>query len=57
MKVQRYMGMNDQCTYDRQERIPFATGSCSYTHRFARYVIDLLKTMTLKDVSNLLDIS
>ena len=57
MKVQRYKCMNDQCTYDRQERIPFATGSCSYTHRFARYVIDLLKAMTLKDVSNLLDVS
>lgn len=29
---------------------------CHYTHRFARYVIDLLKAMTLKDVSNLLDV-
>ena len=57
MKVQRYKCMNDQCTYDRQERIPFATDSCSYTHCFARYVIDLLKAMTLKDVSNLLDVS
>ncbi len=57
MKVQRYKCMNGQCTYDRQERIPFATGSCSYTHRFARYVIDLPKAMTLKDVSDLLDIS
>lgn len=57
MKVQRYKCMNDQCTYDQQERIPFATGSCSYTHRFARYVIDLLKAMTLKNVSNLLDVS
>lgn len=56
-KVQRYKCINDQCTYDQQERIPFATGSCSYIHRFARYVIDLLKAMTLKDVSNLLDVS
>ena len=30
MKVQRYKCMNDQCSYDRQERIPFATGSCNY---------------------------
>lgn len=57
MKVQRYKCMNDQCSYDQQERIPFATGSCSYTHRFARYVIDLLKAMSLKDVSDLLDVS
>ena len=56
MKVQRYKCMNDQCIYDWQEQIPFATGSCSYTHRLARYVIDLLKTMTQKDVSNLLDV-
>lgn len=41
MKVQRYKCMNDQCTYDQQERIPFAIGSCNDTHRFARYVIDL----------------
>lgn len=57
MKVQRYKCMNDQCSYDQQERIPFATGSCSYTHRFARYVIDLLKAMSLKDASDLLDVS
>lgn len=57
MKVQRYKCMNDQCTYDQQEPIPFATGSCSYAHRFARYVKDLLKAMTMKDVSNLLDVS
>ena len=57
MKVQRYKCMNERCSYDQQERIPFATGSCSYTHRFARYVTDLLKAMSLKDVSGLLDVS
>lgn len=37
--------------------IPFATGSCGYTLRFAKYVVDLLRGMTLKDTANLLDIS
>lgn len=55
MKVQRYTCR--QCVYDRQEHIPFATGSRSYTHRFAKYVVELLKIGTLKDVSNLLSVS
>ena len=57
MKVQRHKCMNERCSYDQQERIPFATGSCSYTHRFAKYVVGLLRGMTLKDTSNLLGIS
>lgn len=57
MKVQRYKCKNKDCDYDRQEKIPFATGSCSYTHRFAKYVVGLLRGMTLKDTSNLLGIS
>ena len=36
MKVQRYKCKNKDCIYDRQETIPFATGSCSYTHRVLR---------------------
>ena len=48
MKVQRYKCKSKGCDYDRQENIPFATGSCGYTHRFAKYVVDLLKAMTLK---------
>ena len=48
MKVQRYKCRD--CDYDQQERIPFATGSRSYTHRFAKYVVDLLRGMTLQDV-------
>lgn len=39
MKVQRYKCKNQDCDYDRQESIPFATGSCGYTHRFAKYVV------------------
>ena len=54
MKVQRYKCLD--CGYDQQERIPFATGSRSYTHRFARYVVDLLRMATLKDVAALLGV-
>ena len=55
MKVQRYKCRD--CDYDQQEKIPFATGSRSYTHRFAKYVVDLLRGMTLQDVSNHLGVS
>ena len=55
MKVQRYKCRH--CDYDQQERIPFATGSRGYTHRFAKYVVDLLRGMTLQDVSNHLGVS
>ena len=55
MKVQRYKCK--ECDFDQQEKIPFATGSCSYTHRFAKYVVDLLRGMTLQDVSNHLVVS
>lgn len=57
MKVQRYRCKNKDCDYDRQESIPFATGSCGYTHRFAKYVVGLLRGMTLKDAANLLGVS
>ena len=57
MKAQRYKCKNKVCDYDRQEHIPFATGSCGYTHRFAKYVVGLLKAMTLKDAANLLEVT
>ena len=57
MKVQRYKCKNKDCGYDRQEPIPFATGSCGYTHRFAKYAVGLLKAMTLKDTARLLGVS
>ena len=57
MKVQRYKCKNENCDYDQQENIPFATGSRSYTHRFANYVVDLLKAMTLQDAAFLLGVS
>ncbi len=57
MKVRRYKCKCANCDYDCQERISFALGSHSYTRRFARYVVDLLKGMTLKDVVHLLGVS
>ena len=57
MKVRRYKCKCADCDYDCQERIPFALGSHSYTRRFARYVVDLLKGMTLKDAAHLLGVS
>jgi len=57
MKVRRYKCKCADCDYDCQERIPFAIGSHSYTRRFARYVIDFLKGMTLKDTAHLLGVS
>ena len=57
MKVHRYKCKCADCDYDCQERISFAPGSHSYTRRFARYVVDLLKGMTLKDTAHLLGVS
>ena len=57
MKVQRYKCKNEECDYDQQENIPFATGSRSYTHRFAKYVVELLRGMPLQDVANHLNVS
>jgi len=57
MKVQRYKCKEEGCDYDQQENIPFATGSRTYTHRFAAYVVDLLRGMTLQDTANLLGVS
>lgn len=56
-EMQRYKCKCDGCDYNQQENIPFATGSCSYTHRFAKHVVDLLRSMTLKDAAARLDIS
>ena len=57
MKVQRYKCKCDGCDYDQQEKIPFSTGGCSYTHRFAKYVVDMLRSMTLEDAAAILGVS
>ena len=55
MKVQRYKCK--ECGYDQQENISFTTGGRSYTHRFARFVVDLLKGATLQQVASWLHVS
>ena len=57
MKVRSYKCKCANCVYDCQERISFALGSHRYTRRFARYVVNLLKGMALKDVAHLLGVS
>jgi len=56
-KVQRYKCKSAGCSYDQQEDIPFVTGSQSYTHRFAKHVVDMLRSMTLKDAAIRLGVS
>lgn len=55
MKVQRYKCKN--CRHDEYEKVKFVTGNSSYSHRFAMYVVDLLKVMTIQQVSKRLKIS
>ena len=55
MKVQRYKCKC--CDYDQQENISFTTGNRSYSHRFAKFVIDLLRGATLQQVAAWLHIS
>ena len=43
--------------YDAYERIPFASGNRSYTKRFVRYVVELLRIVTIKGVARLLGVS
>lgn len=55
MKVQRYVCKD--CGHDWSDSIPFVTGNQSYTHRFAKYVVDLLRMSTLQDVAVLTGVS
>ena len=52
MKVRRNKCKCVDC--DCLERISFALGSHSYTRRFARYVVDLLKGITFKYTESLI---
>ena len=54
MKVQRYQCKNKDCDYDRQEDTFCNRQLWLYPPRFAKYVVDLLRGMTLKDAANLL---
>ena len=55
MKVQRIKYKSCGCI--RQEDIHFVTGKRSYTNKFARYVAELSRIGTIKDVSLFLNIS
>ena len=55
MKVQRIECKSCGCI--RQEKIHFVTGKRSYTNKFARYVVDLSRIGTIKDVALFLNIS
>lgn len=55
MKVQRLECKS--CQSIRQENIHFVTGKHSYSNKMARYVVDLSRIGTIKDVANLLHLS
>lgn len=44
------------CGCIRKIRLPLARARCSYTRAFERYVLELVKCMTIKDVSNFLGV-
>lgn len=46
-----------ECGCVRQEKLHFLTGKRSYTNKFARYVVDLSRIGTIKDVAMFLNIS
>lgn len=55
MKVQRYRC--NKCGHDGYQKIRFVSRNRCYTHRLAKYVVMLLRCMTIQDVAKLLHIS
>ena len=55
MKVQRYKCK--ECGNDDYERVSFVKGNRSYSNRFAKYVVDLLRALTIQEVSKRLSVS
>ncbi|KAA6345081.1 hypothetical protein EZS27_007316 [termite gut metagenome] len=55
MKVQRLYCK--ECKTCRQEHIHFVTGKRSYTNKFSRFVVELSRIGTIKDVANFLHVS
>ena len=55
MKVQRVECKD--CGSIRQEKLHFVTGKRAYTNKFARYVVELSRIGTIKDVAHFLHIS
>ena len=55
IKVQRLECKESGCV--RQEKLHFVTGKRCYTNKFARYVVDLSRIGTIKDVARFLNLS
>lgn len=55
VRIRRYRC--PKCGNVWQEGVPFATGNRRYSHRFAKYVVELLKACTIKSVASLLSVS
>lgn len=55
IKVQRLECKECGCV--RQEKLHFVTGKRCYTNKFARYVVDLSRIGTIKDVARFLNLS
>ena len=55
IKVQRLECKECGCV--RQEKLHFVTGKRCYTNKFARYVVDLSRIGTIKDVAQFLNLS
>ena len=55
VRIRRYKCL--RCGHVCQDRVPFASGNCHYSHRFAQYVVELLKACTVKSAAALLQVS
>ena len=55
VRIRRYRCR--RCGHVWQDSVPFASGNRHYSHRFAQYVVELLKSCTVKSVASLLRIS
>ena len=55
MKVQRYRC--NKCGHNGYEKVRFVSGNRCYTHKLAKYVVMLLRCMTIQDVAKLLHLS
>ena len=55
VRVRRYRCR--RCGHVCQDRVPFASGNRHYSHRFAQYVVELLKACTVKSAASLLQVS
>ena len=55
VRIRRYRCR--RCGHVWQDSVPFASGNRHYSHRFAQYVVELLKSCTVKSAASLLQVS